>query len=942
MGKVIKKDNLISKKKIIKKQPSNKDRKITPNEENHVNILEKSLDLVSELNKKVETVKAVKEKLTNDVRDLSKKIKVHESKKYDKNNFLIEIKDEILNEFLPILNKFNLKSTKKEILKEFNSLLELEIEKIKSEFENKNKKTNKDFKKYFSNMEVKLFEAIQSNSNLKKDLKKFQNKKITELFETFEEEVYKLIDKKNKVYSLKLKKELGNNILLNKKLEEQEEISKKLSRNFSNLKSNLKNKIEVLNSKIEKDNSTIVDKFNQALEEVSNKELNYSNKLNDEFNIIIKKLDQKTKIFIDDIKKKFSKEKNITNQIFDQEILDFNEKKKSQFKDFENKFINLKNKVESEFKDNIKKFNDMSKISQSDFKKMKKDLLINIQDYIGELNKELLILKTKQKDLIKHFNKKSEEIDKKELQNKESIEIFKKDLLNKIKEYIKNLDVELNLLKNDQKIFANEKKEFIKELNDSVYKEINKLDSNLVSFSEEITKQKEIEREFVVEKINEIIDKFNKLSDENNIEIKNFKTELENLLDKKNKEIKTNILNDFAKIRLENNDFKVRLATEVKENQKDLSEKIEEKFFLTKKQFEEGYAEHISAFEERFKNSKIEFDKIKNNVIKTTEENFNKISESLNNLKVEDTKFNQNKDLFIADFENLVKAKELELNDYSNSLAKNIKGIIDLEKSTFEKNENSFRLTFNEKIAQLEEINKQNLNFFKEKLIEENSLLFKEKFDSNLKEINLISEEIKSKELTVIKKIESLESTEKDLYENLIEKEKLSQEKIETRLMTLEKQFNKRFLDYDSSFSSFKGVVIDEVEDLIKEINTIFKLKVEEIDKNMTKISFINNEAGNVLNSVTKFQTNIQDEILDLNDKISDLKVKFDILVPEQHSINDHIHYMKTYEDQLIGLIRSLKEKGVGNDSIQRALINKGHPRYYVSMLVKDFDELFN
>ncbi len=51
---------------------------------------------------------------------------------------------------------------------------------------------------------------------------------------------------------------------------------------------------------------------------------------------------------------------------------------------------------------------------------------------------------------------------------------------------------------------------------------------------------------------------------------------------------------------------------------------------------------------------------------------------------------------------------------------------------------------------------------------------------------------------------------------------------------------------------------------------------------------------------------------------------------------------MKIYENQLISLIQNLREKGISDDSIKNALITKGHPRFYVSMILKDFDEILN
>ena len=51
---------------------------------------------------------------------------------------------------------------------------------------------------------------------------------------------------------------------------------------------------------------------------------------------------------------------------------------------------------------------------------------------------------------------------------------------------------------------------------------------------------------------------------------------------------------------------------------------------------------------------------------------------------------------------------------------------------------------------------------------------------------------------------------------------------------------------------------------------------------------------------------------------------------------------MSEYETQLIALIKSLKDKGVSNSSIKMALINKGHPRFYVTMILENYEQILN
>jgi len=195
-------------------------------------------------------------------------------------------------------------------------------------------------------------------------------------------------------------------------------------------------------------------------------------------------------------------------------------------------------------------------------------------------------------------------------------------------------------------------------------------------------------------------------------------------------------------------------------------------------------------------------------------------------------------------------------------------------------------------------------------------------------------------------------------------------EKVEERWIGLEKQLNKRFLKLDSNFSSFKGIVIDETEDLIKELNDVLKNKIDEvnnvvknkieevnsaitkkvsefnknanqnnklIEQNLTKMNFSNNESSNVVKEFKELYHNISTEITENRNEINDIRVKMDIFTTHEDSVNEHIYHMRVYEEQLIALIQSLKEKGIQNDAIKTALMKKGHPRYYINMIIDNF-----
>jgi uncharacterized protein (DUF111 family) len=56
--------------------------------------------------------------------------------------------------------------------------------------------------------------------------------------------------------------------------------------------------------------------------------------------------------------------------------------------------------------------------------------------------------------------------------------------------------------------------------------------------------------------------------------------------------------------------------------------------------------------------------------------------------------------------------------------------------------------------------------------------------------------------------------------------------------------------------------------------------------------------------------------------------------------MNAMVRNMQQYEQALESLIASLKQRGVSDAQIKSTLIQKGHPRVYVSMMVDSYDTL--
>ena len=167
-------------------------------------------------------------------------------------------------------------------------------------------------------------------------------------------------------------------------------------------------------------------------------------------------------------------------------------------------------------------------------------------------------------------------------------------------------------------------------------------------------------------------------------------------------------------------------------------------------------------------------------------------------------------------------------------------------------------------------------------------------------------------------------------------------EKVEERLVGLEQQLNKRFLEIDGQFTTFKGVVVDEVEALMGDLDNYVKEKSDKIESNVTKLNFVIGEANKRLADLGKVDELVENQVRDIRDEVNDMRVKLEITGPgsAMHSMNQLVESMSEYEDQLIALVSSLKSRNIDDQSIKEALLKKGHPRMYVSMILEKFDEL--
>ncbi|NCC71208.1 hypothetical protein EOM09_06510 [bacterium] len=283
-----------------------------------------------------------------------------------------------------------------------------------------------------------------------------------------------------------------------------------------------------------------------------------------------------------------------------------------------------------------------------------------------------------------------------------------------------------------------------------------------------------------------------------------------------------------------------------------------------------------------------------------------------------------------------IEAKKTDLELTKDNLQKDVLKNSEVLKSNIDSKLNDLEVTFNTRMDQ----GFSDLNVKKHELeidiletlenikgeIYEKEELFQNNINSKL--------EIGFDELN--KKKESMEK-------HLLNTELKSKEKVELRLTELEKNLNKRFLDFDSMFTSFKSVVIDEVEDLMKEVSKLVANKESEMNTIITQSKFMLNELKTKGFDISKIHELVDNQIKDLRDNFEDIKVRQEIFSsPREYSLNEYVSNMQKYEKQVNALIINLRGRGFNDSQILDALSSKGHPKFLVMMILENFSRVYN
>ena len=211
---------------------------------------------------------------------------------------------------------------------------------------------------------------------------------------------------------------------------------------------------------------------------------------------------------------------------------------------------------------------------------------------------------------------------------------------------------------------------------------------------------------------------------------------------------------------MSNNAFLTKLSNENKADKIKFSEDIEIKFVTAKDQFEKEFKDHLVSFDKELKQKETEFlNKIKNLynekealVIEMTsfkdeiailsKDYLNKFDSELKNINVYEVSFNSEWQAFFTYVDELIKVKKLELQDYSNSLEKNIYELLKSQKESFDNNENSFREIFNEKITALNDLTIKKLDSIEKKFLDKNIKIINEKVEAQIEYLELFEQKI--------------------------------------------------------------------------------------------------------------------------------------------------------------------------------------------------------
>jgi hypothetical protein len=886
-----------------------KEDEISPTE---IKLVEESLHMIKNLNKEVQRVSTLKTKLQADVDKLKSKVELNNidvSIQHPK--LLLSLKESLIKEFMPILEKFNLKEVKVDIFDEIAKLINLEISKLKTQLDSKTSENKKEINKRFSELETRIIEILINNDQIKKELTNFEKNRINSIEYSLHRKVEKVIKEEiSRIsdFSLDNSKKI---MFIQDEIEKEQRKLKTLTNNLDNLKNEFSinsddkgHSLYAINNKIiniRKDVKEIQNSLKTNEENINQIKNNYSTNIENEIESNINEFKDKIREIEVLVRgRKLSMDK------------DFNKLKNDLNKNIENKIKNLDelnkkdlNKIHEEIEEktskqilNVSDFLNRSKIQNAEIKRdffeeienkyinLKKQFEKSLEEEKNIFNKEL-------KEQESNYLKKITALENEKVSSIEELNKFKEEISLISKDYLSKVDKELEKVNSKENNFKNEEKEFLSKI-------------------DKITKAKE----------EELNDSYELLS-----------KSLKNIIAEERENFQRNE-NTFRELFLEK-------ITNLEEFQKKKIDNIEKKFLEKNLKIINKYIDienkKISLIGERIESRALELEK-KSQIIDAKEKDFENELEAKQNLIEDNLKKAQQKQSEI-----IRKSQEFLTREISNEL-ENLNQIVNKEKEKIDSKLQEITIREKKSIEDMD-LNVNNLN----QRISENIAKLEKKYQTNMSEIRneennayirISNEEEKIKEFIRVEE-ELLKNKILEFENSIFQSEKTIKERAEERLTQLEKKLNNRFLDYDSMFSNFKGVVIDEVEDLVKEIGEKFTSKSEEMNKLFAQGKFILNELKTRGFDANKIKEIVEREISDIRDNIEDIKVKHEIFnTGTEDSLTDHINHIKNYEEQLEALVYNLKNRGFNEIQIQNALINKGHPKMYVRLILENLNRI--
>lgn len=397
--------------------------------------------------------------------------------------------------------------------------------------------------------------------------------------------------------------------------------------------------------------------------------------------------------------------------------------------------------------------------------------------------------------------------------------------------------------------------------------------------------------------------------------------DVQELLEKKVEASVQSFEHKMASQFVKNNELLSKIEQESKEQRRDASEEMEKRFFEIKGQFEGSYSELISKFDIELKRKEQEYLEKILLIEKEKEEAVRNFSAKISEVSSIQKEFDKEKEEFEKLFEQKVSSSQQELEIYTQSIKDQLAQVVAHERESFEYRESSFKDLFTEKVDTLHDFYRTRIDKLERKFLEKNHKLFEDTIKQHVDSIEATKDSVQSSLNVLEEREQLLENKTQEFFENLKAERINFEQHLDGVFKEHEKKISKRLLGFDADFNQFKGVIIEEVNSLMKDMKTALT------SKSQPSIT----AAGK-----TELQA-VEGDIRSLWKEHSELKSRINNISSfnPQDGMNAIVGGLVDYENSLVSLVESLKRRGVSDETIKDALANKGHPRLYVSMILQ-------